>query len=54
MNNVSITRGNGMKLKAQRYNTIAGKSYFSVRAVDHWNRLPASVVCSNTIDGFKS
>ena len=35
MNNASVTRGNGMKLKVQRYNTIARKSYFSVRVVDH-------------------
>jgi hypothetical protein len=54
MNNVSVTRGNGMKLKGQRYNTIARKSYFSVRVIDHWNKLPTSVVCSNTIDSFKS
>ena len=55
MNNASVTRGNGMKLKVQRYNTIARKSYFNVfRVVDHWNRLPASVVSSKTIDIFKS
>ena len=54
MNNATVTRGNGLKLKGQRYNTIARKSYFSVRVVDHWNRLPASVVGSDTINGFKS
>ena len=54
MNNASVTRGNGMKLKLRRYNTIARKSYFNIRVVDHWNRLPASVVNSNTIDIFKS
>ncbi len=54
MNNATVTRGNGMKLKGQRYNTIARKSYFSVRVVDHWNRLPASVVCSDSVDSFKS
>ena len=26
MNNASVTRGNGMKLKVHRYNTIAHKS----------------------------
>ena len=35
MNNASVTRGNGMKLKVQRYNTIAHKSYFNVKVVDH-------------------
>ena len=48
MNSTSVTRGNGMKLKVQRYNTIACKSYFNVRVVDHWNRLPKA------IDIFKS
>ena len=33
MNNETVTRGNGKKLKGQRYNTIARKSYFSVRVV---------------------
>ena len=54
MNNASITRSNGMKLKVQRYNTIARKSCFNVRVVDNWNRLPASVVSSKSIDIFKS
>ncbi len=54
VNNATVTRGNGMKLKGQRCNTIARKSYFSVRVVDNWNRLPASVVFSDTIDCFKS
>ena len=54
MNNASVTRDNGMKLKVQRCNTIARKSYFNVRVVDHWNRLPASVVDYKIIDIFKS
>ena len=54
MNNTSVTRDNGMKLKVQKFNTIARKSYFTVRVVDHWNRLPTSVVSSKTIDIFKT
>ena len=50
MNNASVTGGNGMKFKVQKINTIARKSYFIVRDVDHWNRLPASVVSFKTID----
>ena len=50
MNNASVTRGKGMKLKVQKINTIARKSYFNVRDVDHWNRLPVLVVSSKTID----
>ena len=43
MNNASITRGDGMKLTVQKYNTIARKSHFNVRSVNHWNSLPTSV-----------
>ena len=52
--NASVMRGNGMKLKVQRYDTIARKSQFKVTVFDHWNRLPVSVVSSKTIDSFKS
>ena len=54
INNTSVTRGNGMKLKVQKYNTIARKSYFNVRVVNHWNRLPASIVNYKTINILKS
>ena len=54
INNESVTRGNGTKVKVQRYNTIDRKSCCNVRAVDHWNRLPASVVSSKIIDILKS
>ena len=30
MNNVSVTRGNGMELKVQKFNTLTRKSYFNV------------------------
>ena len=30
MNNASVIRGNGMKLKVQKLNTIPHKSYFNV------------------------
>ena len=45
---------NGMKLKVQKFNTIARKLYLNVRVVDHWNRLPASVLSYKIIDIFKS
>lgn len=54
MKNATVTRASGMKLKRQRYYTIVGKLYVSVSVVDNWNRIPASIVCSNTIDIFKS
>lgn len=49
MTNATVTSDNGVKLKGQRRNTIGGKSSFTVRNVDHWNKLPASVVSSNPI-----
>ena len=54
MNNASVTRANGMKLKVQKFNKIARKSYFNAKVVDHWNRFSASVVSCKTIDIFKS
>ena len=50
----SVTRNNGLKLKKQRFNTDLRKSYFNLRVVDYWNKLPASVVQANTIPAFKS
>ena len=50
INHMTVTTGNSMKLKGRRRNTIVSKAYFNVRVVDHWNRLPASVVSWKTID----
>ena len=54
INHASLTRGSAVKLKAQRNDTIARMSYFSVRVVDHCNRLQGSVISYKTIDSFKS
>ena len=43
-----------MKLIVRKLNTIARKSYFNVRVVDHWNRDPASEVSSKAKDIYKS
>ena len=48
-----LTRNNGLKLKGQRFNTDLRKSYFNVRVIDFWNKLPASVVQASTIAAFK-
>ena len=48
------TRNNGLKLKGQRFNTDLRKSYFNIRVVDFWNKLPASVVQADTIPSFKN
>lgn len=47
------TRNNGFKLKGQRFNTDLRRSFFNVRVIDFWNKLPASVVQANTIATFK-
>ena len=47
------TRNNGLKLKGQRFNTDLRKNYFSVRVINYWNKLPASVVEANTTANFK-
>ena len=47
------TRNNGWKLKGKRFNTDIGKYWFTNRVIEHWNRLPPSVVNAQTIDTFK-
>ena len=37
----------------KRFNTDLRKSYFNIRVIDFWNKLPASVVQANTIATFK-
>ena len=54
INNAPVTRGRSMKLRVRRCNTIVHKSYFNVRVVEHWNRLPASEISSKTIESGKS
>ena len=54
LNKATVTRGNDMKLAGQRCITTGRKSYFSVRVVVHWNRLPTIVVYSKTLYSFKS
>ena len=50
----TITRSNGMKLKGNRCNTLARRSYINNKVVDHWNRLPPSVVSAQSINSFKA
>ena len=51
MKNLTVTRSKDMKLKRQRCNTIAFKSYFNVGIVEHLNILQDTWVNLNTIDG---
>ena len=48
-----LTRNNGLKLKGRRSNTDLRRSFFDIRVIDFWNKLPASVVQADTIATFK-
>ena len=48
------TRSNGEKIFKQRSRLDIRKNSFTMRVVDDWNRLPASIVGSETLDQFKA
>ena len=47
-------RGNALKLQKTRFRLDTRGNYFSIRAVDHWNRLSDSVVLAPSVNAFKS
>ena len=47
------TRNNGYKLELKRYNTTLCGNYFTYKIANTWNRLPADLVNSNTVEEFK-
>ena len=51
--NSNVTRNNGWKLELKRYKTSQCGNFFSYKIGNTWNKLPADVVNSDTVDEFK-
>ena len=48
------TRGNGQKLEHRKFHANAMKNLFTVRVMEHWNRLPREVMESPSLEILKT
>jgi len=46
-------RGNGHKLKQNKFNLNTRKSFFTLKVTENWNRLPRDVVKSPPLEIFR-
>ncbi|GAB0191423.1 hypothetical protein GRJ2_001607600 [Grus japonensis] len=48
------TKGNGLKLKEDRFRSDFRKKFFTMWVVRHWNRLPREAVDAPSLQAFKA